>query len=70
MPGLNTVHGEADATHRDLKHAGRVVPFTVWGEEGQEYESCSLPALQTRKKAPELRILPPTDAEMILHIIV
>ena len=48
----------------------RVIPFTVWDEEGQEYELCSLPALQTKKKAPELKTLPPTAAKMILHIIV
>ena len=28
IPGLNTVLGEADATHSDLKHAGKSYFFT------------------------------------------
>lgn len=45
-PGLNTVLGEADATHSDLKDARTEFFLALYGQK-----KASLPDLQTEEKA-------------------
>ena len=70
IPGLNTMLGEPDATHSDLKHTGTEFFLTLYSmKKSQSMNNARCQIYRQRKKPPELKKLPPTDANMMLHIM-
>ena len=71
IPGLDTVLGEPDATHSDLKDTGTAFFLTLYGQKkAKSINNARYQIYRGRKKPPELKKLPPTDANMMqLHIL-
>ena len=70
IPGLNTVLGEPDATHRDLKDTGTEFFIALYGQKKSKSMSNTRYQIYSgSKKLPKLKKLPPTDANLMLHIL-
>ena len=70
IPGLNTVLGEPDATHSDLKDTGTKFFIALYGQKKAKSMNNTRYQIYIRsKKPPKLKKLPPTDANLMLHIL-
>lgn len=68
--GLNTVLGEPDATHNDLKDTGTEFFVVLFGQKkAKTINKTRLQIYSRSKKPPHLEKLPPTDANLMLHIL-
>lgn len=70
IPGLNTVLGETDASHSDLKDVGTEFFAALYGQKKAKSMNSTRYEIYSRsKKPPKLKKLPPTDANLMLHIL-
>ena len=70
LPGLDDVLGECEATSEELKATGNSFFLPVYNETGCSTMNAARVRLFTKKKKPPaLKKLPPTDENMMLHIL-
>ena len=70
MPGLNTVLGEPGATHSDLKQTGTEFFLALYSmKKAKSMNQARYQIFRQRTKPPDLKKLPPTDENMVLHIM-
>ena len=70
LKSLNTVLGEPDATHRDLKDTGTEFFIALYGQKkAKPMRYTHYQIYSGSKKLPKLKKLPPTDANLMLHIL-